>query len=209
MPATAETQIYDQNFMRSQLILLGLFITLLSCDRKVSSADPGGSIHKTSSKNDSLKFVYQVSKDKDSVVLVKYGDYPFFEKVQIFHEQKKILDYSEDGLAIMGSPSNFFVEVNEGKGQFYILRLFNGPSPDKFLVIRNKVILGVTEPNSAEIFGDVDYDGKFEIGGLTAWCPGGDKSCHPGDHYRVFELDDNFPTDKILTDYFKQFLKAR
>ena len=165
--------------------------------------------------------IYQISNDhgfnagKDSVVLIKsFGDFPFFDKVQVFRGKQSLLNYTEKDLEIIGTPMNCFVEHNNGHGEyFYIVRIFNGPGPDKFLIIKtteNKAtIFGTTEPNSAEIFGDVDYDGKFEIGGLTRYCQGGDKNCHPKDYYKVFEIDDNFPTDNVLTDYFKQFLREK
>lgn len=168
------------------------------------------SLHKT-------EFIYQISKPHfdfepvtDSVVLV--GESPLFHRLEIFRGKNKILDYSEMTLEIIGNPLNFLVEYDNGKGEyFYIIRLLNAPEPDKFLIVKTTKleakIFGITEPNSAEIFGDVDYDGKFEIGGLTQWCPGADPTCMPENFYKVFEIDDHFPLDTALTKYFKKFLK--
>jgi hypothetical protein len=89
--------------------------------------------------------------------------------------------------------------------------LHNAPQPSKFLILlstKSEVTLfGITKPSTAEIFGDIDYDGKFEIGGFEDHCEAGDRQCNRKSNYSVFELDKDFPIDKKLTRYFKAFLK--
>jgi hypothetical protein len=152
------------------------------------------------------KRTYRLSSNKDSVVLV--GEPPFHFGLQIFRKKKIILDYANNELQInstdaFGNDANWFAEHKNGSERFYIIRVFTGPQPDQFLIIKvtdiKATVFGITETNSAEIFGDVDHDGKFEIGGLTLFCQGGDPNCHPVDHCRVFEIAEGFPTDTALT----------
>jgi hypothetical protein len=161
--------------------------------------------------------VFRISSNGDSIVLTN-GAVPFFGGVQVFRNRKSILNYTEKDLEIISNDSdgdewNWYAEHRERSEYLYIIRIFNGPQPDSFLVIKatdaGATVLGKTEPNSAEIFGDIDHDGKFEIGGLTLYCQGGDPNCHPADHYRVFELAEGFPTDNTLTDFFKKFLNKK
>lgn len=152
--------------------------------------------------------VFRISSIKDSIVLVGTG--PFYDGVQIFRG-KKIFDSSNNRIVIKGNEPHWFTEYRNLPDHFYIIRIYNAPDPSRFLIIKTSsdqtYALGITEPNSADIFGDVDYDGKFEIGGLTMFCQGGDNDCHPADHYHVFEIAPNFPTDISLSNFFKLFLK--
>jgi hypothetical protein len=158
---------------------------------------------------------YKISSNKDSIVLV--GPSPFHFGIQVYREKKKILDYTDKELQINSTDSNgndskWFTEY-KGSEDFYIITVFGGPGPDQFLVFKvtksSVFVLGKTEPNSAEIFGDIDFDGKFELGGLRAYCQGGDDACHSVDYYRAFEIAEGFPTDSALTNYFKQLLKKK
>ena len=171
-----------------------------------------------------LRTIYQFSYhhgglDKDSVVLLsKIDKSDFYNQIQIFRGQQKIFDHKDKNLEIIGTPLNFFIEqdIKTYSEYFYILRLFNGPSPDKFLILKTTkektTLFGVTDSNTADIFGDIDYDGKFEIGGLIDYCeagPDGQTRCPYKDMYKVFEIDDNFPTDTLLTKYFKELIKKK
>jgi hypothetical protein len=93
----------------------------------------------------------------------------------------------------------------------YIFELLGAPGPSSFLVIKSSLdstyLLGQTKSSSAEIFGDIDYDGNFEIGGFEWFCEADDSDCHPKDLYSVFEIRKGFPIDTALTTYFKQFIK--
>jgi hypothetical protein len=74
--------------------------------------------------------------------------------------------------------------------------------------------LGITDNSTAEIFGDIDYDGKFEIGGFTylfQGSKGGEKpdSTFYNKSYKVFEIDVGFPIDRKLTNYFLKKLLSK
>ncbi len=173
-------------------------------------------------KQNGTNTIYQLSYQhgglaKDSVILLSNdNDNKFYDRIQIYRGQKLILDYSEKNLELIGTPKNLFVEhsrrtLNE---YFYIFKMFGGQSPDSFLIIftskEKTSIFGKTDSNSAEIFGDVDYDGKFEIGGWADYCQECESiKCPDLDLYRVFEIEDNFPIDTTLTTIFKQLLKKR
>jgi hypothetical protein len=208
----------------TKLTFILLLFTLLSCtsskkeNQEVKSdsiqinTTPSSPVDSDSSDSEQMgQTVNTISRNRDSIVLS--GANPFFNRVQIFREQKRILDYTIKDFEIIGNRSNWFTEHSYRLEYFYILRLFDAPDPDRFLIIKttdtNTTILGITERSSAEIFGDVDYDGKFEIGGMSGWCGAGDNNCRSIDHYRIFEIADNFPTDTALTNYFKQFLKNK
>ena len=189
-------------------------LTFLMCN-------PGCSPRKSTWKKEKSEIspnctVYKIT-SRDSIVLTD-GIVPFFGGVEIFRNQKSILKYTHQDLQINsidvnGNDSNWFTEHKERIHSVYIIRIFNGPEPDRFLVLRsnsdNVATIGITEPNSAEIFGDIDFDEKFEIGGFSQYCQGGDLNCHPIDHYTVFELEEKFPLDKKLTDFFKQTLQNK
>jgi hypothetical protein len=168
------------------------------------------------------KSIYQISYhhgrlERDSVVLISNDDESdFYDQIQIYRGQKLIFDFKEKNLEIIGTPENVFVEhtIKTYEMYFYIFKMFGGPSPNRFLIIRTSKdktsIFGKTDTNSADIFGDVDYDGKFEIGGWTDYCQEDEShKCPDLDLYTVFELDDNFPTDNTLTTFFKKLIKSR
>lgn len=64
--------------------------------------------------------------------------------------------------------------------------------------------IGFTPSSSAEIFGDIDFDGIFEIGGIGDLPESGgtDKEIVAGikQGYKVFEVRKGFPVDSILTN---------
>ncbi len=167
-----------------------------------------------------LKNIYQFSYQhgglgRDSVVLLNSDNKSeFYDGIQIFRGQQLIIDYQEKNLEIIGTPQNVFVEHSRRTQNeyFYIFKIFEGQSPNSFLIVitskEESSIFGKTETNSADIFGDIDYDGKFEIGGWTDYCQEDDSNkCPDMNLYRVFEIDDNFPTDTTLTKIFKQLIK--
>ncbi len=190
----------------------------------VSCSDKHKNMEKKIGTETDLGTIYQFSYqhgglDKDSVVLLsKVDKTDFYNQIQIFRGQQKIFDHADKNLEIIGTPLNFFTEqeIETYSEYFYILRLFNAPSPDKFLIIKTTkektTLFGVTDSNTADIFGDIDYDGKFEIGGFIDYCeagPNGQTKCPYNDMYRVFEIADNFPTDTVLTKYFTGLFKKK
>ncbi|MDP3443873.1 MAG: hypothetical protein Q8T08_13520 [Ignavibacteria bacterium] len=168
--------------------------------------------------NDSFKSIYQLSYQHcglgiDSIVLTRESDSELYDKILIYRDKKMIFEYGDTNLEVLGSPFSVFIEheILTCKEYFYIFKLFNAPGPYKYLIIKlSKDIIsyfGTTKSSTAEIFGDIDYDGKFEIGGFEWYCETDDSTCQPKDLYNVFEVDSGFPVDTTLTKYFKQFIK--
>jgi hypothetical protein len=178
---------------------------------------------RSDSKNETeTKTIYQVSYHhgglgKDSVVLLSNDDKSdFYNEVQIFRGHQKIFDHVYENLEIVGTPLNIFTEQDLKKGNeyFYILKLFNAPSPSKFFIVKTSkeqtTLFGITGSNTADIFGDIDFDGKFEIGGWTDYCQEYEQHKCPDENlYTVFEVDADFPTDTSLTNYFKGQIKNK
>lgn len=168
--------------------------------------------------NDILKSIYQFSNShcgmgSDSIVLTREKAVDLYNKIKIYREHKLIFEYGYENLEVEGFPFSVFVEheISLCKEYFYIFKLFNAPEPSKFLIIKTDkdktIYFGTTKSSSAEILGDIDYDGKFEIGGYEWYCEYGDSACNQMDLYNVFEVDTNFPTDTILTRCLKQIIK--
>jgi hypothetical protein len=175
-------------------------------------------MNETALDNDSLKSIYQLSYQhcglgSDSIVLTRDNGNELYDKILIYRDQKLIIEYGDKDLEILGSPFSVCTEheILTCKEYFYIFKLLNAPGPDKYLIIKSSKdktsYFGTTKSSTAEIFGDIDYDGKFEIGGFEWYCEADDSTCHPKDLYSVFEVDSGFPVDTTLTKYFKQFIK--
>lgn len=168
--------------------------------------------------NNKFKSIYQLSYQHcglagDSIVLNRDNSDEMYNKIYIYRGQKIIFEYTDKDLEIIGSPFCIFTEqeIITCKENFYIFKLSNAPGPDKFLIIKSTKdttsYFGTTKSSTAEIFRDIDYDGKFEIGGFEWYCEASDSSCFPKNLYSVFEVDTGFPIDTTLTMYFKQFIK--
>lgn len=108
-------------------------------------------------------------------------------------------------------PGVLFKEYGDWDDLCYIFRHSGRPSPDKFLVVRIKngkaSKLGITDNCTAEIFGDIDYDGKFEIGGYRYFFQGNKIEDKPDSafyysSYNIFEIDSGFPIDEKLKIFF-------
>jgi len=192
-------------------ILTAIILTLLfSSFEKLTNREAFG--------NDSFKSIYQLSYQhcglgSDSIVLTRDNVSELYDKILIWRDQKLIFEYGDKNLEVLGSPFNVCTEheILSCKEYFYIFRLLNAPGPDKYLIVKSSVdrtsYFGTTKSNTAEIFGDIDYDGKFEIGGFEWYCEADDSTCHVKDLYSVFEVEGGFPVDTTLTKYFKRFLK--
>ena len=167
---------------------------------------------------DIYKSIYQFSywhgeMEKDSVVLIRDPESEFYNKILIYRDKKLKYESNDSNMQIEATPYGLFVEqeIIGYKSYYYIFRLFNAPDPSQFLILyitKDSITqFGITKPSTAEIFGDIDYDGKFEIGGFESYCEAGDKKCISKDLYSVFKIDKGFPIDKKLTNYFREFLK--
>jgi len=143
-------------------------------------------------------------------------DLHLYGKIDFFIDNQNVFEYNEKYLDVEGYQDNicaFFEQREQGElTSFYIFRFNNRPLPDKFLVfkqINNKIkFIGTTEQSSSEIFGDVDLDGKFEIGGFNDYCEPvndeSDKSGHPFfclDNLRIYEIGNSFDRDTILENF--------
>ena len=168
--------------------------------------------------DDSFKSIYQMSYQhcgigSDSIVLTSEIDSELYNKILIYRDKKIIFEYGDKNLEVIGSPFSVCIEheILTCKEYFYIFRLFNAPGPNMYLIIKSSKdrtsFFGTTKSSTAEIFGDIDYDGKFEIGGFEWYCEADDSTCLPKDLYSVFEVDSGFPVDTTLTKFFKQFIK--
>ena len=163
-------------------------------------------------KSFSCKTLWHGSIQKDSIVLVLDSDSEFSNNIKIFRDNKLLFEINDSSLQIKIDGQYFReFEIKPYEAYFYIFELHNAPQPSKFLILlstkREVTLFGITKPSTAEIFGDIDYDGKFEIGGFEDYCEAGDRQCNRKSYYSVFELDKDFPFDKKLTTYFKAFLK--
>ena len=172
----------------------------------------------TASDNDRFKSIYQFSYShcglgRDSIVLTREKSVDLYNNIRIYRAHKLIFEYGYENLEVEGFPFSVFVEheISFCKEYFYIFKLFNAPDPSKFLIIKTAkdktIYFGTTKSSSAEIFGDIDYDGKFEIGGCEWYCESGDSTCNQMNLYNVFEVDTNFQTDTTLTRCIKQIIK--
>jgi hypothetical protein len=207
----ANIHVVGNNMKRFSFILTMISVTV-SCSVKPENIE---SVPVTN-------FIYQISShhgqlERDSVQLLKSEDSNrFYDQIKIFRGQQLIFNHSDKDLEIIGTPKATFVEhdIETYSQYYYIFKIFEGESPESFLVIKTTKdqtsIFGKTDTNSADIFGDIDYDGKFEIGGWTDYCQEDEShKCPDLDLYTVFELGDNFPTDTTLTTFFRQLIKDR
>jgi len=152
---------------------------------------------------------------KDSVVLTNMGnkETDFYNSINVFRNGKLIYSQYDPTWELIAYPGKLFVEQWNGPEQnyYYIFELSGGPSPSKFLIVNTNInetkFFGITPSSSAEIFGDIDFDGVFEIGGFIDYCQEDSKSkCPDSTLYQIIKVTDNFPIAKDLTTYFRRIL---
>lgn len=144
----------------------------------------------------------------DSIVLKNSEDLPYYSKIEIYRNNKKIFDYTENNLEIEAYPGRLCKEFDDKCNKwYYIFQVSNRPQMDFYLVVQSDSgktkLLGKTPTNSADIFGDIDLDGVFEIGGLTSYYESSDGN-GPGKAFysksiSVFKIKEGFPVDIDLT----------
>lgn len=145
-------------------------------------------------------------------------DLHLYGKIKFIVDNKTILEYKTKHLEIegyQGKVCTFFEQrVNDRFVSYYIFKSNNRPEPNKFLIFKQtekKIkLIGETEETTADIYGDVDLDGKFEIGGFNTYCQPGIKENeqpnHPQfciEHLRIYEIGDSFERDKIMENFIK------
>jgi hypothetical protein len=146
-------------------------------------------------------------------VLTRKNSYENYNKISIYRQDKLIFEYSDEYLEVIGMPYSLFVEqeIAFHKEYYYIFKLFGGFQFERYLVIKTTpdttYIFGKTEMNSALLFGDIDFDGNFEIGGFSDLCEEYDNhTCPDTTLFEVFEIRDGFPKDVALTRQFRKLL---
>ena len=161
------------------------------------------------------------------IVLSKLSDpYEFhlYGKIEFFINQKLIYTYENEYLEIQAYQDNvcssFEILENEIFSTFYIFRSNNRPEPNNFIVFKKvgKSIekVGETETLTGEIYGDIDLDGIFEIGGFNRHCEPGVKETenpnHPlfcSDFLRVYEITNTIERDTIVEQTILKRKKQR
>jgi hypothetical protein len=178
------------------------------------------SLTATAQSTDVFKSVYQFSywhggMDRDSVVLIRTSPSEMYSKLRIYRNQRLKYESNDSMSQFECVPYGLFVEHEIAcyKSYYYIFRLLNAPDPSQFLILyvtKDSITqFGITKPCTAEIFGDIDYDGKFEIGGLETYCEADDKTCLSKDWFSVFKIEKGFPIDRKLTEYLNPRLRAK
>jgi len=141
--------------------------------------------------------IYQIV-GEDSIVLTDKWEY--FGAIQIFRKNKKVLELNEKN----NKEFSYEIDVFENSickvfNGYYIFKVDNRPSLNSYFIVKKTEagfeILGETEANTAFIFGDVDNDNYFEIGGFKYRFEGnidlyGDRDSVYDVRFRIFELNE-------------------
>jgi hypothetical protein len=163
----------------------------------------------------------------DSVVLKDpfEEDMPYYSKIEVYRKGILIFTFNDSTAEFYGG-GDIFTEYRFDRwpNSYLIFRCSGRPSDDYFMVLektekgyRN---LGYTPNSTAEIFGDIDEDGVFEIGGFENLHEGGSTLKEFKEdikrEYKIFEIRPGFPLDKdlmkvmlpiILTNRIRDFKK--
>ncbi|OGJ89917.1 MAG: hypothetical protein A2268_00640 [Candidatus Raymondbacteria bacterium RifOxyA12_full_50_37] len=146
--------------------------------------------------------VIENGENRDSLVFLDPEEpgSDFYHTIKIYREGKQVFSHSDFDKMYIGTPkalvTNFY---NRDKKRIeYIIKCGEGSDLPSFLVITSKdklvEIFGYSLNNSADIFGDIDLDGYFEIGGIVALMDG----IKEKPVYRVLKIKDTFVSDTIL-----------
>jgi hypothetical protein len=151
-----------------------------------------------------------VRSECDSVVVSDLSEpgLPFYTAIKVYRKGKIIYTHKDTTIELCGSGRNLFTEacIPETSDSYLIFTASGRPGADYFLVLKKTkdtyTKLGTTPYSTAEIFGDIDYDGVFEIGGLRGYDDGGesiDESLKMiAREYQIFEIKNGFPLDSTL-----------
>lgn len=153
--------------------------------------------------------IYQVSmiSQGDTVFLTNKQDplMSVYGQLTLNRKGKVLLNYYENDMEIRGSQDAIFDEYyTPNIGHLYFFRYDDRPLYDRVLVICSKkdtaFVVGITENNSNTIFGDVDLDGFFEIGGQKQ---------QNNRESVVFEIRDRINIDTTLTQILNKLIKSK
>src|SRR5690606_21593251 len=95
-------------------------------------------------------------------------------------------------------------KICEIYSNLFIFKVDDSLNPNKYLIFKKEMdkieYYGITENVSGEIFGDVDYDGKFEIGGYTTFHTDSliSRGKYVNNNFKVYELNDSIRRDKNI-----------
>jgi hypothetical protein len=150
-----------------------------------------------------------IKSESDSVVLSNpfEENMPYFTTINIFRKNTKIFTFHDSSVEFDGSDIIFTEHLlKSAKNSQLIFRCSGRPGDDYFFVIQQTEKgyrkLGYTPTSSSEIFGDIDHDGFFEIGGFENLHEYGNTKeeliKNVKREYKIFKIKDSFPLDTIL-----------
>ena len=154
---------------------------------------------------------------RDSIVLKDKWEY--FWTIQLFNNNKLLFEFKED-------VDNVDLEIDVFKngvcvifGDYHIFKVDKRPNAcNAYLIFKREggsfSQIGVTETTSAFIFGDIDGDNKFEIGGFKYLFEGdvdsyGTREEVYKDRFRIFEINDSITRETGLEAKFSKAIMGR
>ena len=189
--------------MKKLLLIVTSILFLISCESFLKNQS-------TKEKKDDTIFVSEKIGDitvKLSSFIDSTNPLPehHFNKIEfLVNDSVPIFNHKLQKSSIVGYSNKTCTFYND----FFIFKTDDDPNPNKYLVFKNDKntmnFYGETENVSGEIFGDIDHDGKFEIGGYTTYH--NDTLLSRGkfinENIRVFELDKSIKRDKNVENKF-------
>lgn len=166
--------------------------------------------------HDSLQVAYGLSVyqniGEDSIILTDKWEY--FGTIKIFNND-----------VLLGTLKHKYSQIDVFKDSmckifknYYIFKIDKGYHVNSYLIFKregnNFKEVGETGSISAYIFGDIDGDNKFEIGGFKYLFEGNVDSYGPRDkvykeRFRVFELNDSITRETELETNFQEPIMSR
>jgi len=134
----------------------------------------------------SQKSFYHGKQGCDSIVLSQRFEenQPYFGEISIHRQGNPVFHYSSDEIEFEGFDTVVYIFTQNER-----------PEPNRYLIVSvtedSSWIVVTTPSNTAEIFGDIDADGKFEIGGI--------KEYGETVQYEVLEVGTDISIDTTLT----------
>ena len=128
-----------------------------------------------------------------------------YNKIEfLVNDSVPIFNHKLQKSSIVGYPNKTCVFYED----FYLFKIDDDPNPGKYLVFKKEKntinFYGETENITGEIFGDIDHDGKFEIGGYATFH--NDTLLSRGkfinNNIRVYELNNSIKRDKNVESKF-------
>ena len=135
-------------------------------------------------------------------------DLLLYQKFEILDSNKLLFSMYDEYLEMESKKfgSNHRTFFSENNRKLYIIECNNRPEPAFFRIVEfhNNMynLVGITEPNTADIITDIDNDGKLEICGYNTYCQveNNDDYKKPDfciEHFRVYEISSEIVRDTI------------